>query len=87
MPCKVMLDSFFASNPNEKGVTVYLLHSAIPDEKLEELAGFSSRVSSKFIVTSSLRNGIQHALFLGFQVFNMPPEQRKILLPLFLVKA
>ena len=42
MPCKVMLDSFFASNPNETGVTVYLLHSAIPDDKLEELAGFCS---------------------------------------------
>lgn len=42
MPCKVMLDSFFASNPNEQGVTVYLLHSAISDDKLEELAGFCS---------------------------------------------
>ena len=40
MPCKVILDSFFASNPNEKNVTVYLLHSAIPTEKLEELANF-----------------------------------------------
>ena len=42
LPCKVMLDSFFASNPSEQGVTVYLLHSAIPDGKLEELAGFCS---------------------------------------------
>ena len=40
LPCKVMLDSFFASNPNEQGVTVYLLHSAIPDDKLKELADF-----------------------------------------------
>ena len=40
MPCKVMLDSFFASNSNEQGVTVYLLHSAIPDDKLKELADF-----------------------------------------------
>ena len=40
MPCKVMLDSFFASNPNEADVTVYLLHSAIPDDKLKELADF-----------------------------------------------
>ena len=40
LPCKVMLDSFFASNPNETDVTVYLLHSAIPIEKLEDLAGF-----------------------------------------------
>lgn len=39
-PCKVMLDSFFASSPGEKNVTVYLLHSAIPEEKLEELADF-----------------------------------------------
>ena len=42
LPCKVMLDSFFASNPNEQGVTVYLLHSAIPDDKLEGLTGFCS---------------------------------------------
>ena len=42
LPCKVMLDSFFASNPNERGVTVYLLHSAIPVENLEELSGFCS---------------------------------------------
>ena len=42
LPCKVMLDSFFASNPNERGVTVYLLHSAIPAERLEELSGFCS---------------------------------------------
>lgn len=40
LPCKVMLDSFFASNPNEADVTVYLLHSAIPSDKLEELAEF-----------------------------------------------
>ena len=41
-PCKVMLCSFFASNPNETDVTVYLLHSAIPAGKLEELADFCS---------------------------------------------
>ena len=40
LPCKVMLDSLFASNPAETDVTVYLLHSAIPAEKLEELASF-----------------------------------------------
>ena len=32
LPCKVMLDSLFASNPAETDVTVYLLHSAIPAE-------------------------------------------------------
>lgn len=40
LPCKVMLDSFFASNPDERNATVYLLHSAIPAEKLLELAAF-----------------------------------------------
>ena len=40
LPCKVMLDSLFTSNPAETDVTVYLLHSAIPAEKLEELASF-----------------------------------------------
>ena len=39
-PCQVMLDSFFAGNPEERDVTVYLLHSGIPTGKLEELAGF-----------------------------------------------
>ena len=39
-PCTVLLASFFASNPGETGVTVYLLHSAIPTEKLEDLAAF-----------------------------------------------
>lgn len=42
LPCKVMLYSFFASNPSETDVTVYLLHSAIPADKLEELADFCS---------------------------------------------
>ena len=39
-PCQVMLDSFFAGNPEERDVTVYLLHSGIPTGKLEKLAGF-----------------------------------------------
>ena len=39
-PCKVMLYSFFASNPGERDVTVYLLHSAIPAEKLEALSDY-----------------------------------------------
>ena len=42
LPCEVMLDSFFASNPNERGAAIYLLHSAIPAEKLEALAAFCS---------------------------------------------
>lgn len=41
-PCMVMLDSFFASNPNDTGMTIYLLHSAIPSDKLNELADFYS---------------------------------------------
>ena len=38
LPCRVMLDSFFTSNPGEENVSVYLLHSGIPAGKLEELA-------------------------------------------------
>ena len=30
LPCRVMLDSFFTSNPGEENVSVYLLHSGIP---------------------------------------------------------
>ena len=47
LPCKVLLDSFFASNPTERDVAVYLLHSAIPDDKLEELAGFCSNFGAE----------------------------------------
>lgn len=49
LPCKVMLDSFFASNPNESDVTVYLLHSVIPAEKLEELSGFCTGFGAKLV--------------------------------------
>ena len=40
LPCKVMLDSFFAGNPQETDVKVYLLHSQIPARKLAELGAF-----------------------------------------------
>lgn len=49
LPCKVMLDSFFASNPREKDVTVYLLHSAIPGGKLAELEAFCAAFGAKLI--------------------------------------
>lgn len=42
LPCKVMLYSLFASNQNERDITVYLLHSAIPDGKLEDLKSYCS---------------------------------------------
>jgi len=47
LPCRVMLYSFFISNPNEKDVTIYLLHSAIPTDKTEELADFCSAFGAK----------------------------------------
>ena len=49
LPCKVMLDSFFSINPNESDVTVYLLHSAIPAEKLEELSDFCTGFGAKLV--------------------------------------
>lgn len=49
LPCKVMLESFFASNPQEKDVTVYLLHSAIPGGKLAELEAFCAAFGAKLI--------------------------------------
>ena len=49
LPCKVMLDSFFASSPQEKDVTVYLLHSAIPGGKLAELEAFCAAFGAKLI--------------------------------------
>lgn len=42
LPCKVMLYSFFANNAGENDVTIYLLHSNIPTEKLEELKNYCS---------------------------------------------
>ena len=42
LPCKVLLYSFFANNQNETNVTIYLLHRAIPTEKLEELKNYCS---------------------------------------------
>ena len=42
LPCKVLLYSFFANNPTETDVTIYLLHSTIPTEKLEELKNYCS---------------------------------------------
>lgn len=39
-PCKVLLYSFFANNQNETNVTIYLLHSTIPNEKLEDLKNY-----------------------------------------------
>lgn len=42
LPCKVLLYSFFANNQNETDVTIYLLHSTIPTEKLEELKNYCS---------------------------------------------
>ena len=41
-PCKVLLYSFFANNQNETNVTIYLLHSTIPNEKLEDLKNYCS---------------------------------------------
>ena len=49
LPFKVMLDSFFASNPQERDVTVYLLHSAIPGGKLSELDAFCAGFGAKLI--------------------------------------
>ena len=37
LPCKVLLYSFFTNNPGETDVTIYLLHSTMPTEKLDEL--------------------------------------------------
>lgn len=40
LPCKIMLYSFFSSNPDERNVVIYLLHSAIPDESLQGLRNY-----------------------------------------------
>lgn len=42
LPCKVLLYSFFTNNPGETDVTIYLLHSTMPTEKLDELKNYCS---------------------------------------------
>ncbi len=42
LPCKVMLYSFFTNNMDQRNVTIYLLHSNIPTEKLTELGNYCS---------------------------------------------
>ena len=46
LPCKVMLYSFFANNSGENDVTIYLLHSNISTEKLDELSNYCSTLGA-----------------------------------------
>ena len=73
LPCKVMLDSFFASNPREKDVTVYLLHSAIPGGKLAELEAFCAEHPPEVAVLCLPRSGAEEIsgrlVALGIQGF------------------
>lgn len=46
-PCKVMLYSFFINNPDAQDVAVYLLHSGISDEKLNDLEQYCSKLGAK----------------------------------------
>ncbi len=48
-PCKIMLHSFFASNPNEHDVSVYLLHSNLSSNKLNELQQCCANYKMEFI--------------------------------------
>lgn len=48
-PFKTMLHSFFTSNPNEKNVTLYLLHSEISSDKLDDLQEYCTCFGAKLI--------------------------------------
>jgi len=48
-PCKVMLHSFFNSNPNVNNTSIYLLHSDIPQDKLSLLEKYCNEYNAKFI--------------------------------------
>ncbi len=41
-PLKVLLRSFFVNNADDDGTTIHLLHTSIPDERLDDLEGFCS---------------------------------------------
>lgn len=60
LPCKVMLYSFFASNPGEQDVTVYLLHSNIARDKLDELerycTGFNAGLAPYMVDAALFEN-------------------------------
>ena len=81
MPCKVMLYSFFASNQGEKDVTVYLLHSGISEEKLDELAGFCEKLGAKLTPMA-----VDNALFEGAPTSKRYPKEMyyRLLSPLIL---
>ena len=46
---KIMLHSFFLNNPDERKVCVYLLHSEISGEKLNELELYCARYGARFV--------------------------------------
>lgn len=81
LPCKVMLRSFFASNPVEREVTVYLLHSSVPLEKLAELAQYCGRWGAKLVPLT-----VNAALFENAPVNKRYPKEMyyRLLSPLLL---
>ena len=48
-PFKVMLRSFFINNPGEDGLTIYLLHSSIPQADLDELREYCLSLGATLI--------------------------------------
>lgn len=83
-PLKVMLYSFFASNPDEKTVTVYLIHSAIPQKALDDLACFLESFGSRL---EALR--VPETFFAGAVTTNRYPKEMyyRMLSPLVLPKS
>lgn len=84
LPCKTMLYSFFASNPEEKDVNVYLLHSAIPDEKLTDLAQYCAGFHAQLIPLV-----VDPALFQNAPTSKRYPKEMyyRLLSPLILPKT
>lgn len=66
LSCKVMLYSFFTNNMDERNVTIYLLHSNIPTEKLEELKNYCCAFDTvlKPISVDTARSGcVQYSIW------------------------
>lgn len=81
LPFKVMLSSFFSSNPQETDNTIYLLHSAIPADKLADLEEYCAGFGAELIALK-----VPESYFIGAATSSRYPKEMyyRMLAPLIL---